>query len=126
MDAAPDHVPNQIPLEKRLVAGAEAAALLAYGLHGLWVDDLLIILPRKHHRPPRIHFHGIPAIIAWTAIFMSCVGLVSVIVDHHDRRRNERTYAQFLDLCQLTTILLSLVALLWQAVLATITFVRSC
>jgi hypothetical protein len=125
MDAAPAHVPNQIPLKKRLLFGAGAVALFAHGLRGLWIDDLVVFFPRKHRRPVTIHFHGVPALIAWVAIFLVCVSLLSVIVDHYDRRRNERFYAELFGGCQATAWAIAFLALVLKAILAIIALVAS-
>jgi ABC-type Fe3+ transport system permease subunit len=112
------HIPNQIPLRKRVLYATGAAALFAHGLHGLRVNDLIVPLVGRRRRVRVIHLHGVPAFIAWVAMLMVCVALLSVVVDHYDRRNNEASYDQFFHTAILAAITTGLLALLVNLVMA--------
>jgi hypothetical protein len=116
--------PNQIPLDKRALHAAGALALFAYGLHGLWINDLFIVLPRKRRGFGGIHLHGAPAIIMWVAMFMVCLALLSVVIDHYDRRDNERHYQDFFRLCLIAALFAGGAALVVDLVLAIVRLFR--
>ena len=83
--------PNHIPAFQRWFYGLGSLAILAYGMFGLWVDD--IFLPGK--RSKGMHFHGLEAWFLFGAIVCVAAGGFSVIVDHFDRRDNELNYRRF-------------------------------
>lgn len=85
------HIPNQVPLDKRLWSTAGAIGLLLWGGYGLYVNDLVIPLRRRRD----IHLHDEPAILMFAAFMCGALVLVSVIVDHYDRRNNEHKYEKF-------------------------------
>lgn len=83
-----DYEPNHIPVKERLSNFLFAFALLGYGGLGLKIDDLYI--PGK--RSSGIHLHGGPAWVMFAAICCAAIVLLATIVDHYDRRDNERHY----------------------------------
>ena len=82
------YIPNQVPLRERTVHIVLSLFLVAYGGYGLWVDDLYI--PGK--RSNGLHLQGAPAWMMYGAMICACVVLISLVVDHYDRRDNERRY----------------------------------
>jgi hypothetical protein len=92
------YTPNHIPVETRWIHVLMSAGLIIYGGVGLWLDD--IYLPGK--RRGGLHFHGLSAQILFAAFLSACCNLLSVVVDHYDRRNNETNYRLF---AQATSIL---------------------
>ena len=85
------HIPNRIPREERRMNLLFSALLFAYGSYGVWINDLYI--PGKRSRG--IHLHDVPAWIMYAAMICACLVMLSVVVDHYDRRNNERHYRTF-------------------------------
>jgi hypothetical protein len=92
------YTPNHIPVETRWAHVLVSGGLIIYGLIGLWLDDLY--MPGKRGRG--LHFHGLAAQILFAAFVSGCCNLLSVVVDHYDRRNNETNYRLF---AQVTSIL---------------------
>ena len=85
--------PNHIPAEERLKNIAFSILLFAYGTYGVRVNDLYI--PGK--RSKGVHLHDVPAWIMYGAIICACLVMLSVVVDHYDKRNNETNYRLFAD-----------------------------
>jgi len=88
--------PNRIPVSARLLHAGLSLFLLAYGGHGVLVDDLFI--PAKRGRG--LHLHGMGAWIMYGALVMAALNLLAVVVDHYDTRNNERQYRSFANITQ--------------------------
>lgn len=78
------YYPNQIPLKDRILCSVLSTFLVVYGIVGLINDDLPI---RR-----RIHLHGFPLILMVIAMFGASLAMMLVVIDHYDRRDNERHY----------------------------------
>lgn len=89
--------PNHIPRSERIWNTVLSSIVLAYGCHGLSVNDLY--MPGK--RGPGIHFHDLPAWIMFAAMLCACANMISVIVDHYDQRNNETNYRRFARMTQI-------------------------
>lgn len=89
-DACGRYIPNQIPVGERAIHVALSLVLLAYGGLGVWINDLYIPGKRKG-----LHLHDVPAWIMYGAIICACLVMLSVVIDHYDRRNNERHYREF-------------------------------
>ncbi len=85
------HTPNHIPANERGWNIVFSILLFAYGSYGIWINDLY--LPGKRGRG--MHLHDIPAWIMYGAIICACLVMLSVVVDHYDRRNNETNYRLF-------------------------------
>jgi TRAP-type C4-dicarboxylate transport system permease small subunit len=85
------HKPNHIPEGERQMNIVFSVFLFAYGSYGVWVNDLYV----PGRRSPGIHLSDVPAWIMYSAIICACLVMLSVVVDHYDRRDNERHYRQF-------------------------------
>ncbi len=93
---APDYRPfgpNQISYGQRVTYILLSVFLLAYGIHGLIVDDLYI--PGRHSRG--MHLHGRAAVWMFVAMCYFVVMMLTVVVDHYDTRDNECSYRTFAD-----------------------------
>lgn len=88
--AAGVYIPNQIPLKDRIWNTVLSLFILGYGTFGIFMGEL--ILAGKHGS---LHIHGLPAWIMYAAMLCAVLNLLSVVVDHHDRRNNENQYRSF-------------------------------
>lgn len=87
------YTPNHIPADERLRNTIFSILLFAYGSYGVWVNDLYI--PGKRSRG--LHLHDVPAWIMYGAIICACMVMLSVVIDHYDKRNNEHGYKWFAD-----------------------------
>jgi TRAP-type C4-dicarboxylate transport system permease small subunit len=87
------HTPNHIPKSARITYIVFSLFMFAYGSYGVWVNDLY--LPSKRSRG--MHLHDTPAWVMYGAILCACLVMLSVVIDHYDRRNNERHYRLFAD-----------------------------
>jgi Zn-finger nucleic acid-binding protein len=85
------YTPNHIPEKKRKLNSIFSVFLFLYGSYGVYVNNLVIPIGRKRG----IHLHDVPAWIMYGAIICACLVMLSVIVDHYDKRNNETNYNLF-------------------------------
>jgi hypothetical protein len=85
------HTPNHISIVDRISYIVFSVLLFSYGTLGIKFNDLYI--PGKHGRG--IHLHDAPAWVMYGAMICACLVMLSVIVDHYDKRDNERLYEVF-------------------------------
>lgn len=83
--------PNQIPRDERLRNILFALALSGYAALGVRIDDFLVPLSRRSS----VHLHGPSAWVMFAAAVCAVAVLLAVVVDHYDRRDNERHYQAF-------------------------------
>ncbi len=100
-----NHVPNQIPLDKRVRNLLLSVALLAYGGYGIYMNDLWI--PGRRG----MHLTDESALIMFAAFVCGSLVMLSVVVDHYDKRNNEQKYKAFADFFSLTGLGLFVAAL---------------
>jgi hypothetical protein len=81
--------PNRVPRKTRMANAVLAAALITYGSYGLYIDDIFV--PGKGGEG--LHFSGIGAWLIYASILCATANLISVVVDHYDKRNNEIYYA---------------------------------
>ena len=79
MSQEPPHKPNRNSLSRRIASGFAALALSAYGVYGIFVDDLLI--PGRSS----LHLTGLSAWIMGLALLCAAIHLALVLVDHFDK-----------------------------------------
>ncbi|NTV70675.1 MAG: hypothetical protein HGA71_11060 [Azonexaceae bacterium] len=85
---APEHyTPNQVPLKTRILRTLGSLGLIAYGVLGVVIDD--IVIPGKRSS---LHLHGLPAWLMALAMVCAAITLISLVVDHYDRKNNEPSY----------------------------------
>lgn len=94
MDPDYDFRPNHIPPNERRWCIGLALFLILYGTIGICLDDIPIRPPSKGHLPG-VDLHGFPAWIMYLAFITAAANLISVIVDHYDKRNNEINYRRF-------------------------------
>lgn len=103
------HVPNTIPRSERITNVVSSILLFAYGSYGIWANDLYI--PGKRSRG--LHLHDAPAWMMYGAILCACWVMLSVVLDHYDRRNNERYYRRFATMGKVVGWGLFFLSLLW-------------
>jgi hypothetical protein len=108
-DADGRYIPNQIPTGERASHMVLSLLLFAYGSYGVWVNDLYV--PGRRSRG--VHLHDVPAWIMYGAVICACLVMLSVVLDHYDRRNNERHYRLFAATGEGVGWTLFLVSLLW-------------
>lgn len=89
--------PNKIPRSKRIIYLFISSVLIFYVAHGLSIDDIYI---PGHRGSIGKHYHGLSAWFMACAIFSAAANMISVLVDHFDRRNNEINYAHFAAFCE--------------------------
>ena len=87
------HIPNSIPLADRITNFIFSVILIAYGGYGIYINDLY--LPGGRRSRGGIHLHDEPALIMYAAFICGCLVMLSVIIDHYDKRNNEHKYKTF-------------------------------
>jgi hypothetical protein len=80
--------PNFIPAGTRYFHIIASLLLLAYGTHGIYVNDLVI--PGRRGRSD--HLQDEAALIMYAAFICACIVMISVVIDHYDKRDNEHKY----------------------------------
>jgi len=83
---------NHIPATTRWKYILYSSALIAYGSYSVSIDDLYVSSKRSSSG---LHLHGLAAWLMYAALLCAAANLLSVVVDHYDRRNNERNYAAF-------------------------------
>ncbi|PTT75155.1 hypothetical protein DBR42_29505 [Pelomonas sp. HMWF004] len=81
--------PNHVPALRRMLVGLVSATWVCWALIGLLSGHMFFLLLW-----PPLHFTGLPALVFSAAVLASAAACFVVIVDHHDKRDNERTYRQ--------------------------------
>ncbi|MBX3628159.1 MAG: hypothetical protein KF892_24325 [Rhizobacter sp.] len=92
-DAKSNWRPNEIPFALRLYSLVLAALLLAYGISG-FLNNKLEIATRKGGGG-RLVLYDRPAWLLASSVIVGAILLLSLIVDHYDRRNNEGWYRAF-------------------------------
>ena len=103
------HFANNVPLLQRLVYTALAVTLISYGAIGILVDAL----PVFGRRTVTI-LSGTPAWLAFGALCAGAAGLISVVIDHYDRRNNVKRYQAFQQMSLTLMFVLYIAAPLWH------------
>ena len=85
------HRPNTFSKRERIVNTLLAVMLIAYGTCGIMAGNLYV--PGKY--TSGVNLQGVAAWLMYGAILSGSASLLSVVVDHYDRRNNELMYASF-------------------------------
>lgn len=89
MSLPESYTPNQVPLKTRIFRTLGSLGLIAYGVLGVVIDD--IVIPGKRSS---MHLHGLPAWLMALAMVCAAITLISLVIDHYDRKNNEPIYRQ--------------------------------
>jgi hypothetical protein len=76
--------PNQVPLKDRVLCCVLSVVLVAYGTYGLMSDGLNV---RRG-----VTLYGFPKLLMIGAMFGASLAMLITVIDHYDRRDNERYY----------------------------------
>ena len=88
------HTPNHIPRSERIINVLYASVIIGLGAVGLTTGSLL--LPGKRTSTANgVALQGLSAWIMYAAMLCAAAVLLSVVVDHYDRRNNEVNYRRF-------------------------------
>lgn len=93
-----DYKPNHIPKEERKWNIILSTLLIVVGIIFIVRNDLYIpAAGGKYSRPSiqGVHYHGKPLWIFFAAFLCAAANMLSVVLDHYDKRNNERYYRQF-------------------------------
>lgn len=104
------YVPNKVPLLQRIAYACLAVALVGYGAIGVLVDALWI----PGRRTSGLVLAGIPAWLAFASLCVGAIGLLSVVIDHYDRRNNERHYLLFQKASRVSSLAVLVAAGAWH------------
>ncbi len=86
-----NYIPNEVPLKNRVTNAAYSAGIIIYGGHGIYTNDFY--LPTKTGNG--LHLTDGAAIVMFLAIICAAAMMITEIVDHYDKRDNERKYFEF-------------------------------
>ena len=89
---SPKWRPNFVPLATRIFNTAFALLLIAYGIAGVLRGNFKVAPPKSM---TGLVMYDQPAWLFATAIFIGVMGLLSVVLDHYDKRNNENKYFVF-------------------------------
>ena len=90
VDGEGNYIPNSISVASRLINIIITIALLIYGAQGIYTDDLYI--PGKGGGT---HYSGTSIWLVYAGIICLCMYLISIVIDHYDKRDNEHYYYKF-------------------------------
>jgi uncharacterized membrane protein len=106
-------IPNFIPLKTRFKNALASLALIAYSVYGLIHDRIDIFYGgRRYSSSPKIiaHFTGYWKLIPLFGIIVLIIMLLSVLIDHIDKRPNEEKYQKFSEYCFWTVFIVYILA----------------
>lgn len=118
------HASNSYPAVVRLVCLILSVLLLTYAIMSIYRDDFPFPIMRRYQKIRIAHLHGYAA---W-ALFLACLAvasnLLSYIVDHYDKRNNERSYRQYAKVSARIGLFLFFCAMMLQTFLSFASFHR--
>lgn len=82
-----EYRPNAYTKGDLLFSVATALVLVLWGGWGVWVDDLE--MPARRNV---LHLHGLSAWLMYAAWLLAASSFVAIVVDHFDKRNNEKRY----------------------------------
>lgn len=83
-----NYVANHIPRDERISNTVFALVIFVYGAVSLLIDDFYIPGKRSNGE----HLHGMPVWIMFAASLCAVIVLTATVIDHYDKRPNERGY----------------------------------
>ena len=87
--------PNHISLDTRAWYLVVSALIVSYSVASLLRDDFYIWFPGGRGKSIDEHLRGNAAWLAAAAALCGCANMLSVVVDHYDKRNNETNYRAF-------------------------------
>jgi cbb3-type cytochrome oxidase subunit 1 len=107
----PTYKPNRIPLSERIAYIFFSILIFAYGTAIVIFDDFTVTNRRGG---VVIHLHGIPVWVLYGAMLSVVALLISMVLDHYDKRDNEKNYRQFAKIAVILAISLFVLAILLE------------
>lgn len=86
--AGQPYIPNSIPFSRRIWHVFLSTLLVAYGTVGLLLNEVLV----PGRRGSGYVYRDIPMWLVLGAMLAATCNLLAVVIDHYDRRENERYY----------------------------------
>lgn len=85
------YTPNEVPLKARLIAFILTAFMAGLALH-MAITNHTMLLYGNRLRRVGVHFDGHEVIAPMIAFILYSLGMITIIVDHYDKRLNEYQY----------------------------------
>ena len=106
--------PNHIPLGERVAHVLLSLGLIAWGILCLSYDRFY--LPARFYKPSSraLHLSGTPVVLMAIALFFAAGVVLTVVVDHYDKRDNEGNYRLFARCGGVAAWMAALSAILWN------------
>lgn len=106
-----NHTPNVVPLMQRVAYACLGVALICYGAIGVLTDALWI----PGRRTAGVVLSGYPTWLAMASLCAGAFGLLSVVLDHFDRRNNQHHYRRFQSVSRWLCLWCLVAAVIWHA-----------
>lgn len=84
------HYPNQISKLLRRKYLLQSFGIALYAIFGLCLGKVAIPIRFQAYT-----FEGVAALVLISAMFMAIFNMLSVVIDHYDKRNNEHIYQRF-------------------------------
>lgn len=85
------YIPNQVPVQERVLSILLACTFIAASLYALIYQHLVLPYGGKY-RGHFWRFDGYEMTLPVAALILAVIGLLSIVVDHYDKRENEHVY----------------------------------
>lgn len=92
------YTPNKIEIEERMFNIIISIILITMGILAIYYNSFPLLIPGKRMHGVKIMLHSEPLWIFLLVLVCAVLFLLSVVVDHIDKRDNERKYAIFANL----------------------------
>ena len=93
LDEQGRYVANYFAVKRRLGAALIALLMMAYGVFGIYRNDLPLPLGRRNSLT--IHLHDGSAWLMFLALLCAAANFLTLLADHYDTRNNEARYRRF-------------------------------
>lgn len=113
IDQDGNYIPNDIPINERILNLVISVSLLTYGLYGLYKGEIYI--PGK--RGNGMHLYGEAVWIMLAGLICGAIVFISVVLDHYDKRDNEHKYYKFGSAVKYMGIACFSLAIIWELIL---------
>ncbi len=104
--------PNSISLSVRIRNISISLVLIGYSLWSFWSGKLYLILLAKRGNGGLYELSDLGLILGTVSFALFIVSMGAVVVDHYDRRNNEKIYCLISNICLLAGVVIYLVAIL--------------
>jgi len=86
-----EYIPNKVPLKKRASNIFQSVLFIVYGGYSFYIGSLYI----PGRTTNGVHLSGLQANLVYISMILAVLGMISTILDHYDKRDNERMYNNF-------------------------------